>query len=252
MTVTIGYLYEQIINGVLDHLGPEDRYNRMAYAEKLRLQRGIDNHIKLRLRNRDQKAVNVGASQFRMTVTDPLTTREKFSITLDAVNASRGIVGGTITAAQIAVLDQALYHYGVLMIDDENRVWPVYVDDNFGSAGTVQVVGDAYPTASAAVDLDLNFSPGTNVSPVINLQDAGISGLHTAAFYCTDFTGSVIVQGHLSSTVDVTDVDFFDIQEFALENFTGLSSQNWVGMFQGIRFRVIGTAGTLNRILYRY
>jgi len=252
MTVTNGYLYEQIINGVLDHLGPEDRYNRMAYAENLRLQRGIDNHIRLQLRNREQKTVNVGASQFRMIVTDPISAREKFTVVLDSVNASRGTVGGTITAAQMSQLDRSLYHYGVLMTDVESRIWPVYVDDNYGAAGVIQVVGDAYPVPMETQVLNLNFAAGTNVSPVINLQDTENSGLHTAAFYFTDFTGNITVQAHLSTAVTVTNNDFFDVQILEFQSQNSVVSHTWSGMFRGIRFQVNSSAGTLNKILYRY
>lgn len=252
MTVTIGYLYKQIINGVLDHLGPEDRYNRMAYAENLRLQRGIDNHIRLRLRNRDQKAVNVGESRFQMIVTDPITAREKFTVILYPKDAVRGIVEATITAAQMSQLDRALYHYGVLMTDVEQRVWPVYVDDNFGSTGVIQVVGDAYPVPMDAIQLDLNFEAGFNVSSTINLIGTENTGLHTAAFYFADFTGTVTVQAHLSPSANVNNSDFFDVQLLEFESQSGIYSHSWSGMFSGIRFQVNSTAGTLNKILYRY
>lgn len=251
MIVTLGYLYDQIREGILDHLGPVDRYNRMAYASNLKLNRGINNLVKIRLRNRDQKVVNVGGSTFIMSVNDPSTKQELFYITMMPTLASEGVIEGTITEQSLTTLDNRLYHYSVKMIDGEGVEYPVYIDDNFNAAGTIELSGDAYPVAKDSTTITTNYSASATTN-LIDLREVAGNGLHTAAWYVTGFTGTIKVQAHMENSTAVNTADWFDVETFSLNDATGVYYNNWTGVFDGIRFVVTVDAGTLDKIVHRY
>jgi hypothetical protein len=222
----------------------------MAYAKNLKLQRGIDNHFKIKLRNRDQKVVNVAGSTFEMTVTDPATSQETIRVNMQIQDGIGGIVKGTITEAQMALMHTDFYHYGIKMIDAEGEVWPVYVDDNFNAAGNIQVCDDAYPIPTPTNTITV--AAGDTKTNTVNLQERTGRGLQTAAFYTTGYTGTITVQGHLSDSTSVDDDDFVDITTVSFSNDTGIKYTVWSGMFKGVRFVFDTASGTVDQILHRY
>ena len=252
MFTTLGYLYNQIHPVVLGISDPTNRWNRMYYAKPVKLHKGVDNPIKFKIRNNNQKDVTLTGSTFTLSIVDSLTNQEKLSRTLDIENASTGMLATTITEEDLNNLDANKYHYGIKMVNSAGTQYPIYVDDNYSASGVIEVHVDAYPGPVAAVQPTIGaYNSGVAYSSVTEVTP-GANGNNTAAYYVTGFTGTVTVQGHLQSSGSVSDSDYIDIATNTYTNQSGVVYRNFTGLFTGIRFKITLTSGTVDKILYKY
>lgn len=252
MFTTLGYLYNQIHPVVLGVSDPTNRWNRMYYAKPVKLHRGVDNPVKFKIRNNNQKDVNLTGSTFTLTIVDSYTNQEKLSRTLDIESASTGMLSTVITEEDLNNFDAVRYHYGIRMVNSSGTQYPIYVDDNYSAAGVIEVYGDAYPGPVTAVQPTIGaYNSGVAYTSVVEVTPSA-NGNNTAAYYVTGFTGTVTVQGHLQSSGSVSDSDYIDIASNTYTNQNGVVYSNFTGLFSGIRFKITLTSGTVDKILYKY
>jgi hypothetical protein len=96
---------------------------------------------------------------------------------------------------------------------------------------------------------DTFTSSAIDGKPGINNNQA----LHTIAIYPTSFSGTLTVQGTMESDPS-TDDDYFAITSTSLDNASSVSTLNFNGVFQNVRFKAVrttGTTGRIDKILYR-
>jgi len=252
MFTTLGYLYDQIHPVVLGISDPTNRWNRMYYAKPVKLHRGVDNPVKFKIRNNNQKDVNVVDSTFTLSVIDSYTNQEKISRTLDIENATAGLIGTVITEEDLNNLDSVRYHYGIRMVTDSGAQYPVYVDDNYSASGVIEVHNDAYPGPVSAVEPTVGaYNSGVAYSSLVETTHSA-NGNSTAAYYLTNFTGTITAQGHMENTGSVQPSDYIDVVSNTYTNHSGVVYTNFVGLFTGVRFKVELTNGILDKILYKY
>ncbi len=252
MFITLGYLYNQIHPVVLGTGGPSDRWNNMYYAKTVKLHRGVNNPIKFKIRNNNQKNVNVEGSVFTMFVVDALTRREIFNRRLEIEDAARGVIGTTITENDLNNLDAVRYHYGIKLVDSDGIEYPIYVNHSYSAAGVIEIINDAFPSLVAAeepaigeFDEDTAFTDTVTVTP-------GANGNNTAAYYLNNFSGTITVQGFLDNSSTVFETDYIDIVASDYVDQTTVVYVNFVGLFTGIRFKIELISGSIDQILYKF
>jgi hypothetical protein len=251
MYTTIGYLYNQI-HTVTVGTGPSDRWNLMYYAKNVKLHKGVDNPVKFRIKNQNQKNVDVSNSEFYLYITDAATNAEILNKTLILESATTGLVSTVITEEDLLDFDLVRYHYGIKMVDSTGNEYPIYVDDNYSATGVIEVSNTAYPNHENSTELtvtgyDTDDIAYTSTIPVT----ATNNGIHTVAYYLTGFSGTIVVQGHLEDSNTVFETDYISITENTYANQTGVVSLNFTGLFKGIRFKITKTAGSVDRILHK-
>lgn len=252
MFITLGYLYNQIHPVVLGTGGPSDRWNNMYYAKTVKLHRGVDNPIKFKIRNNNQKNVNVEGSVFTMFVVDALTRREIFNRRLEIEDADRGVIGTTITENDLNNLESVRYHYGIKMIDSNGTEFPIYTNDSYSAAGVIEINNDAFPSLSPAEEPAIGeFDQNTAYTDTVTVTP-GANGNNTAAYYLKNFSGTITVQGFLDNSSTVFETDYIDIVNSEYVEQTAVVYVNFVGLFAGIRFKITRNNGDVQRILYKF
>ena len=250
MYTTIGYLYDQI-HTVIVGTGPSDRWNLMYYAKNVKLNRGVDNPVKFRVKNQNQKNVNVGTDEFYLYITDAATNADILSKTLIIEDATNGLISTVITEEDLLDFTALRYHYGIKMVSSTGVEQPIYVDDNYSATGVIEVSNTAYPNHSVSNELLVN-SYTDNVAYTSTLTvTAANNGIHTAAYYLTDFSGTIVVQGHLEDASSVSESSYITIATDTYTAHTGVVYTNFVGLFNGIRFKITKTTGSVDQILHK-
>jgi hypothetical protein len=250
MYTTIGYLYNQI-HTVTVGTGPSDRWNLMYYAKNVKLNRGVDNPIKFRIKNQNQKNINVGSDEFFIYITDAATNAEILNKRLIAEDATNGLVSTVITEEDLLDFDAVRYHYGIKMVSSTGSEQPIFVDDNYSATGVVEINGTAYPDHSASNELTVSsYEDNIAYTSILNVT-AGNNGIHTAVYYLTGFSGSITVQGHLEDSSSVFETDYIDIVTNTYTAQTGVVYTNFTGLFNAIRFKIDLGNGTVDRILHK-
>ena len=252
------YLLSQL---VIAYVSGYHGRNSKVYDRRLTLHRGVSNPISFTFKNEDQKAQNITSKTYEFNVID---TESKISVltkTLTILDdgstvSTKGDASCTITEGDLLELDAKFYNFSVKEVKSDGSREVTYANTGYAAAGTIELLDGAYPeftdsTSVSAFTLsgDTFTSSAIDGKPGINNNQA----LHTIAIYPNNFSGTLKVEGTMVST-SPTDNDYFTITTSTLSSASSVSSLNFTGVFQNVRFvadRTSGTTGRIDKILYR-
>ena len=252
------YLLSQL---VIAYVSGYHGRNSKVYDRRLTLHRGVSNPISFTFKNEDQKAQDITSKTYEFNVID---TESKISVltkTLTILDdgstvSTKGDASCTITEGDLLELDAKFYNFSVKEVKSDGSREVTYANTGYAAAGTIELLDGAYPefTASTSVSTftlssDTFTSSAIDGKPGINNNQA----LHTIAIYPNNFSGTLKVEGTMVST-SPTDNDYFTITTSTLSSASSVSSLNFTGVFQNVRFvadRTSGTTGRIDKILYR-
>ena len=252
------YLLSQL---VIAYVSGYHGRNSKVYDRRLTLHRGVSNPISFTFKNEDQKAQDITSKTYEFNVID---TESKISVltkTLTILDdgstvSTKGDASCTITEGDLLELNAKYYNFSVKEVKSDGSREVTYANTGYAAAGTIELLDGAYPefTASTSVSAftlsgDTFTSSAIDGKPGINNNQA----LHTIAIYPNNFSGTLKVEGTMVST-SPTDNDYFTITTSTLSSASSVSSLNFTGVFQNVRFvadRTSGTTGRIDKILYR-
>jgi hypothetical protein len=142
------YIYDnQILVQIATDPEIEQR-NRVVYTRTITVYKGVDNVIKVKVQNQDQKPYNLTNVQpLVFSVIDDYVTSNAnviFQSNVTISNATAGIGTVTIPVININAFEREQYIYSIYYTSGAAQQ-PAYVDDNWGAQGQMVVVGTAYP-----------------------------------------------------------------------------------------------------------
>lgn len=147
------YIYDNtILVQVSTDLDVEQR-NRVVYTRTIKCYQGVDNLIKVKVQNGDQKPVDVTGTTLVFSVIDDYVTSNAnviFQTNVTISNATTGTGSVLIPRDNINAFEREQYLYSIYYIDG-NIQFPAYVDDNWGAQGQMQIIGTAYPQFTSNV-----------------------------------------------------------------------------------------------------
>jgi hypothetical protein len=142
------YIYD---NTILVQIAtdPEiEQRNRVVYTRTITCYKGVNNVIKVKVQNQDQKPYNLSNVQpLVFSVIDDYVTSNAnviFQSNVTISNATTGIGTVTIPTANVNVFERDQYIYSI-RYTSSNVNYAAYVDDNWGAQGQMFVVSTAYP-----------------------------------------------------------------------------------------------------------
>jgi hypothetical protein len=237
-----------------------------VYAKPLQIYKGIDNKIRLLIKNQDQKL----QSLLNSTIVFNLISSDTYELVFSrrcTIAMDKGAAIVMLDQADINDVDAGVYNYSVYLISGENETKIVYADDNYNAQGQARVVDSVYPQFFPSIQ--------PNLGPFYNNADNSLFGysdqnivysdailtydrvkaravLQTVQYYGTDFTGTVEILGSMESTiVNQSPTSWFTVDTQTFTGLTGCMFSNFQGKFALIRFKVTTTSGSLDKILYR-
>lgn len=103
------------------------------YATPVVIYQGIDNPIQVRVRNQDQKPVDMTGRLIQVDIQNPNDQLTEYSFGVTFTNRSRGWGNFTIPKSIVDSLTQRQYKLAFRAIDENtNREQPMFINDNFG------------------------------------------------------------------------------------------------------------------------
>ena len=235
--------------------------NSKVYDRRLKLYRGVRNPITFTFKNEDQKRQDIVGKSYTFNIIDSESKKAVVTRSLTVLDdgstiTSKGNASVEITDGDLLALDSKFYEYSINEVKSDGSTLVTYADTSYVSSGTIELLDGAYPqfiasTSVSAFTLSGNTftSSAVNGKPSINNNTA----LHTIAIYPKNFSGTVKVQGTMVATSPV-DNDYFTITTTSLSSTSSVSTLNFTGVFQNVRFvaeRTSGTTGRIDKILYR-
>ena len=235
--------------------------NSNVYDRRLTLHRGVSNPVNFTFKNEDQKAQDITSKTYEFNIIDSESKKAVVTKTLTILDdgstvSTKGDASCTITEGDLLPLDAKFYNFAVREVKSDGSREITYSDTGYAAAGTVEILDGAYPDFIASTSVsaftlsgDIFTSSAIDGKPGINNNQA----LHTVAIYPKNFSGTVTVQGTMVAT-SPTDNDYFTITTTDLSASSSVSTLNFTGVFQNVRFkaeRTTGTTGRIDKILYR-
>ncbi len=164
MQEIISYYYQQTAVAVFA-AGDQSivQRNRIVYARELEINKGVENRLRIRVMNNEQKPVNLVGREIQFLVIDDyvrdnprtvLTLTVVNSLTNPQTDATRGICPVTISRFDTTGLTRNQYRWALKIRNIGDQQWQAaYVDDNWGTSGQLRVNSGSFPGAPATYDL---------------------------------------------------------------------------------------------------
>ncbi len=262
------YLYPNRVRAFSNALASSqtERY-RNVYNRNLKVYRGADNRLELRIMNSDQKPRDISGLTivFNMVSRDTQERVIKRDCTVQSI--ADGRVALILSEADLMDIEPGFYQYSITgevrtagnEYTVSSRV-PLYVDSQYGVNAVIEVLPgvSGEPVESTSVNefrkvVLYNQHPVNETHYYSSIIDANPhtsipQSSHTFQFYLTNYSGEIKIEGSLEeggdpffwSTVDTFN---FSNQESFFHNVTG--KWNYFRIFH------IPTAGTVDKIVYR-
>lgn len=236
---------------VVLYYGSSPRRFQQVYTKNLRLHKGVDNLLQFQFLDQTQKKVDVTGKKITFRLISYDGTKILLEKTLVMLFSATGITEVQISAREIDGIDAQLGFYSLEIPVGEFNL-PVFVDDNSGGRGVIEIVDSIYPkfVPSRVVVLPEHVPPEdccTELqfdSSIINTLD---NCAVTIQMFFENFTGSVQMQGSV-----IPSGDWYNIGEeltLTMQNDTMFFEPE--GHHPYIRFKFKHTVGQVTKMLYR-
>ena len=227
-----------------------------VYAKPLTLNKGVDNKIQFQFLNQEQKPVDITGKEItcRVISYDGTAVLVRKALTLEL--PATGIAYLQLNAADIEDISPQKAHYS-LEIPVGTFDYPVFVDQNAGARGVMNIVDSilpsfvpsqtvTIPTGQAFPNIS-NGSGNTNLvyyTSVINTQDNPILTIQTRY---DEYYGNVAILG---STI--VDGDWYPIEtETDLANLTETRGYTIHGYHPFVKMQFTSNSGAVTNIIAR-
>lgn len=227
------------------------------YAKPLTLHRGVDNQLQFQFLNQEQKPVDITGK----TITCRILNYEGNQVLLEKALTlqlpATGICALITNAADLEDITPQKAYY-TLEIPVGEFDYPVFVDQNAGARGDMNIVDSILPSFVPSYPVSIptgqpfpnlsqisnaNSNAQTYYTSVINTQDNPILTLQ--ARY-TDYVGNVVIEG---STI--VDGDWYPITAHSYANVTETYGYTIRGFHPYIRMQFVSNTGAVTNILAR-
>ena len=236
--------------------GNSPRKYMPQYAKPLTLHKGVDNRIQFQFLNQEQKPVNVTGKSITCRILNYDGTEVLVSKALDLDFALTGIASLRLNAAEIEDFPAQKAYY-TLEIPEGQFDFPVFVDQNAGARGDMNIVNSILPSFVPSEVITIptgqpfpnisNSSGNSNMvyyTSIINTQDNPVLTIQTKY---EEYYGNVTILGS-----SIVDGDFYVIEEDnELANVSDTKGYTIHGYHPYVKVEFTSNSGAVTNILAR-
>lgn len=226
------------------------------YAKPLTLHKGVDNRLQFQFLNQEQKPVDITGKSITCRILNYDGTEVLIRKALDLDFALTGIASLKLNAAEIEDFPAQKAYYSI-EIPEGQFDYPVFVDQNAGARGDMNIVNSILPSfvPSEVVTIPTgqpfpnisNSSGNSNMvyyTSIINTQDNPVLTIQTKY---EEYYGNVTILGS-----SIVDGDFYVIEEDnELANISDTKGYTIHGYHPYIKVEFTSNSGAVTNILAR-
>jgi hypothetical protein len=252
---------------------------RMNYTRPIKLYKGIDNTLKLLIRNNDQKPINITGYTFTFYIVSDFNgfpnpsqaDNLQVSVVLPCtiVDPINGIITALIPASTLESLNNNFYNFSVAAVDNNGNNVVAYATDDYQVRGQLELENGSFPqfrpsalavfSAQTQGTTNPSFNdPNTtfvinSLNPINAISDAlaadivsnnSSRGVHTAQYYFQNFTGTVTVQASLDDVSEsAAVVNWFNVVTNTYTNQNVPDIISFSGLYNFVRFSITNNSG---------
>ena len=226
------------------------------YAKPLTLHKGVDNRIQFQFLNQEQKPVDITGKSIKCRILNYDGTEVLLSKALDLDFALTGIASLRLNSAEIEDFPAQKAYYS-LEIPEGTFDFPVFVDQNAGARGDMNIVNSILPSFVPSEVITIptgqpfpnisNSSGNSNMvyyTSIINTQDNPVLTIQTKY---EEYYGNVTILGS-----SIVDGDFYVIEEDnELANVSDTKGYTIHGFHPYVKVEFTSNSGAVTNILAR-
>lgn len=227
------------------------------YAKPLTLHKGVDNQIQFQFLNQEQKPIDISGKSITCRIISYDGSEILLQKALTLQLAATGIAALQLNASDIEDIPAQKAHYS-LEIPVGEFEYPVFVDQNAGARGDLNIVNSVLPAFIPSMPISIptgqpfpNLNPNANsnttantyYSSVINTEDNPILTLQTQY---NEYYGNVTIEG---STI--VDNDWYPILTETYSNVSETKGYTITGYHPYVRMVFTSNVGVVTNILAR-
>ncbi len=229
------------------------------YAKPLTLHKGVDNQIQFQFLNQEQKPVNITGKEITCRIISYDGTEILLQKALTIQLGATGIAALIVNAADIENISAQKAYYS-LEIPVESFDYPVFVDQNAGARGDMNIVNSVLPSFVPSQPVSIptgqpfpNLNPNANVASNANTYYSSVINTNSnPVFTCQvrleDYFGTVGLEG---SSIGTTDWYPIELHSYTSEATTGTFGYSIKGYHPYIRLSFVANVGVATNILSR-
>jgi hypothetical protein len=231
--------------------GTSSRRYQTVYAKNLKIHKGIDNRLQFQFINQDQKPVDITGKTLTCRLISYDGSEVLLQKTLTLVYPLTGICQLDITSNETLALDAITCYYSIT-IPNGMFNFPVFVDDNSGGRGVIDIVNSVLPKYIKSTVLDIlpHATPTTIQSVKYTTRQHVTQDTDFLTFQTVlnGYVGTITVQGSTTGSnnewYDITDPVVYD-------DYTSTDYFNVDGYHPYMQVVFESTAGTVDKVLVR-
>lgn len=242
--------------------GNSPRSYMPQYAKPLTLHKGVNNQIQFQFLNQEQKPVDITGKEITCRILNANGTTVLIKKALTVQLGLTGIAALYLDPGELAEIDAQKCYYS-LEIPVNDFDYPVFVDQNAGARGDMNIVNSVLPSFVPSTELTIPTGQGfANMTWLPNtyyVPDPNSNVYFTSVYTTTDnptltlqatytgFYGNVMIEG--STEIDK---DWYPVSEiFSYTDTTDTFHYNVSGYHPYIRMAFVSNAGVVTNILVR-
>jgi hypothetical protein len=226
-----------------------------VYAKPLTLHKGVDNQIQFQFLNQEQKPIDITGKQITCRVLNYMGNETLIQKSLTLQLPATGICALILNAADLENIEAQKCYY-TLEIPVNDFDFPVFVDQNAGARGVMNIVNSVLPNFVPSYFITIptgqqfpNSNPNnsSNITYYSSVLSTNSNPILTIQTEYIDYYGNTTIQG--SAIVDGDWYDIVTTEEVSNANQTvGYVVQ---GFHPYIRMEFTSNAGAVANILTR-
>ena len=230
-----------------------------VYAKPLTLHRGVDNKIQFQFLNQEQKPVDITGKSITCRLLNYNGSAVLLNKALDLDFPLTGIASLNLNAADIEDIPAQKAYYS-LEIPVGEFGYPVFVDQNAGARGDMNIVdsvlpyfvpssvvtiptGQPFPNLNQNSDWSIPANSRAYYSSVINTEDNPVLTIQASLH---DYNGDITIEGS-----SIVDGDWYPITTETYANVTETVGYTIKGFHPFVRMVFMSNQGEVDNILSR-
>jgi len=247
---------------VIIQSGFSPRVYMPQYAKTLTLNKGVDNQIQFQFLNQEQKPVDITGLAITCNIISYDGSQILLSSTLNLQLPANGIATLDLSSSDLVDIDAQKAYYSLIFPVNDLK-YPVFVDQNAGARGDINIVNSVLPyfvpSSQVTIPTGQPF-PNTNqtYSNGQPISNANANIYYTSVIYTDNnpvltiqasllgYVGNVTIQG--STQVDA---DWYPITNTVYSNVTDTYGYVVKGYHPYVRVMFTSNAGAVTNVLSR-
>jgi hypothetical protein len=228
-----------------------------VYAKPLTLHRGVDNQIQFQFLDQEQKPVNITGKSITCRIISYDGTEVLLQKALTLQLPATGIAALILNSSDIEDIPAQKAYYSLEIPVGEFN-YPVFVDQNAGARGDLNIVNSVLPSFIPSMPITIptgqpfpNLNPNANSNTTANTYYTSVintenNPILTLQAQYSEYYGNVTIEG---STI--VDNDWYPITTEAYSNLSDTKGYTVTGYHPYIRMVFTSNVGVVTNILSR-